>query len=200
MTLSEDKPVRSVRFGRISRISFMVAAFGFFVGTEYGWAWLITAALVSGASAFISGALEIHLRRRGEALEGIGRWHSDWGIALFPLSFTLLIAGFTLLAFGLLRVVGLDRDFINYLYRRPGLALSALGIALIGAGAAVVIGRKTWRDSRWDMVLYLPARLAGLGLLLVGLLLVVLGLVELIQPAGFDEWMRATLGPFNPLR
>lgn len=186
--------------GKISLISFMIGVLGLLLGSEYGLAWPVSLGLVSIGLALIAGAFEIVLARRGHPLSGVGRWQSGWGIALYPMSFVILITGFCLFALGLLRIVGLETAFGAYLNRRPGLAIAVVGTCLAAIGTTIMIGKTTWRDSRWDPLVYLPARAVGAALTLAGLAALALGIFELALPAVFDRWALETLDTLNPFR
>lgn len=185
--------------GKFGLITFVLGMISLLAWGEYELDWMLTTALFSGGAGLITGSVEIILTQRGQALEGIGRWQAGWGIALYPWSFVLLFAGLTLFTLGAVRVLGWNGPFSAYLSQRPGAALVVGGLVMAGSGVATVIGPDTWRQSRWDLIVRLPARLFGLLMVVAGLSAVVLGLFEAVSPVGFDHWLSTTLGPFNPL-
>ncbi len=188
----------SQRLGKFGLITFVVGAIAFLAWGEYERAWMLTLALLSGGAGLIAGSLEIVLAQRGVNLQGVGRWYEQWGSALYPWAFVFLFIGGSLAAIGAVRLVGLDAPFAAYLAHRPGSALIVAGLVMGGTGAATVIGPRSWRDSRWDLLLRLPARLFGLLLIAVGIAAFILGTFELLAPSRFDQWLNAALGPFNP--
>lgn len=187
------------RLGKFGLISFVVGILALLAWGEYEQGWMLTAALLSGGTGLVSGALEIVLTQRGQTLEGVGRWYRQWGFALYPWAFVFLFFGGMLVAFGAARLLGLEASLSSYLTRRPGSVLIAAGLVMAGSGAATVIGPRSWSESGWDLLLRLPSRFAGLLLAVMGIAALFLGLFEAIHPSGFDQWLEATLGPFNPL-
>jgi hypothetical protein len=165
---------------------------------EYEFSWLLTTALLTWGAGLITGSIEILLTQRGQQLKGIGRWEQGWGIGLYPWSFVFLFIGLSLFTLGMVHLLGWSDSFTAYLSRRPGAALIAGGLAMAGSGVAAVIGPDTWRDSRWDFIVRLPARLIAGLMVIAGLAAVMLGLFETLSPAGFDQWLAAALGPFAP--
>ncbi|TFH38025.1 MAG: hypothetical protein E4G99_00720 [Anaerolineales bacterium] len=184
--------------GKIGLVCLIIAGIALLAWGEYEHDWMLTLALITGGVGLLAGSVEILLAQRGRPLQGVGRWYEEWGIALYPWSFVFLFVGLGLFTVGLLRSLGWSASFSAYLARRPGAALIVGGLVMAGSGAATVIGPISWRDSPWDLLLRLPARLLGGLMAIAGLAAVILGLFETISPAGFDQWLAATLGPFAP--
>ena len=184
--------------GKFGLITFIIAVLALLAWGEYERDWMLTTAFITSGVGLLAGAVEIVLAQRGQPLKGVGRWYEEWGIALYPWSFVLLFIGLGLLSVGVVRALGMSASFSSYLSRRPGVALIVGGLIMASSGAATVIGPISWRDSPWDLLLRLPARLLGGLMVIVGLAAVILGLFESVSPLGFDQWLTTTLGPFAP--
>lgn len=186
------------QLGKFGLITFVVGIIALLAWGEYDRGWMLTTALLSGGAGLVAGALEIVLTQRGQALEGVGRWYEQWGFALYPWAFVFLLLGGTLLVSGIVRFLGWDAAFASYISRRPGAALFTGGLVMVASGIATVIGPYDSRDSRWDLILRLPARIFGALMATTGLAAVLLGLYEVINHQGFDQWIEMILGSLIP--
>jgi len=160
--------------------------------------WLYTTCMLAFGLGLSLSGLGALFTRRVRVLEFFREGNPDLGPAAIPWGFVTFLAGLTLLAFGLLRTAGLDGRFLAYLGRQPAPVLALAGLALAGIGSGMLLGPPDWNATVWRLLLHLPLRLVGAGLLLLGIGLLGLSMFDFVAPAAFDRWIQAVLGPFSP--
>jgi hypothetical protein len=121
--------------------------------------------------------------------------HSPTGqVALFN-GAVLMVFGVSVIAGAVLLLLRGEAGLIALLRMRPGLILVPLGAILLGKGGAQLLFVLQRGGSVRDRLLSLPPLLAGLIVGLLGLLALVMGLYETLDPSGFDRVVAANLGP-----
>jgi hypothetical protein len=121
--------------------------------------------------------------------------HSATGqVALFN-GAVLMVIGVGVMAGAVLLLLRGEAGLIALLRQRPGIILVPLGAVLLGKGCAQLLGVLQRGGSAWGRLLSLPYLLAGLIVGLLGLLALVLGLYEMLDPLGFDRMLASNLGP-----
>lgn len=116
-----------------------------------------------------------------------------------------LIVGWMAFAIGTAVIVsaylldqGLWQKTVTYLMRRPGPALAGGGLLASGAGVLLMLNPRGRRGVWWTLLVRIPKWLAGLLLVIAGLVAVGLGVWEWLAPreyARFVDEARALLDP-----
>jgi hypothetical protein len=101
-----------------------------------------------------------------------------------------LLVGAGLIAAAYLLGDGQWHTTLNYLTRRPAVALIAAGLLLIGIGALMMLNPQGRTDTAWTLLVRVPRSLAGFVLVLAGLTGIGLGVWEWLDPAAFDRFAR----------
>jgi hypothetical protein len=104
-----------------------------------------------------------------------------WGI-------TFIVMGGAIAAFGVSGFTSLaERSLAEALLEQPGIPLIGLAAILLGAGGATLLGPAHSSASRWDLLLSLPNRLAGLIGVVLGVGVMALGVVAILDPGQLEE-------------
>jgi hypothetical protein len=159
--------------------------------------WLYTACMLTFGFGLGLSGLGALSTRRVRVLEFLREGSPYLGPAALPWGFVTFLAGLTLFGFGLLRVSGLDQEFLAYLGQRPAFALALAGLALGGIGAGMLLGPPDWNATVWRALLHLPLRALGLLLILAGLACLGLAAFDAAAPGSFDAWLQSTFGPLT---
>lgn len=103
--------------------------------------------------------------------------------------FLTLAVGTLLIASAYLMEEGLWRATVNSLTRRPGLAISVGGVLAIAAGTLLMFYRG--RRGAWRTILIrIPKAFFGLVLIVAGVIAVVLGVIEWLDPQSYARVVR----------
>ncbi len=111
----------------------------------------------------------------------------------------LMVIGVGLMAGAVLLVQRGQAGLIALLRQRPGIILVPLGAVLLGKGGAQLLLVLQAGGSAWRRLLSLPYLLAGLIVGLLGLVAMVMGVYETLDPSGFDRILASNLGPLLQL-
>lgn len=111
------------------------------------------------------------------------------GIALIVFAIGLAVAGAGFL-------FGAEARLLAAVQERPGGVLLSLGCVTAAGGGSRVLGARSWRGSAGRFLAYLPNRIGGLALVIVGIGLLLIGVLEVVDPAGFDRLAAPVLAPF----
>lgn len=107
----------------------------------------------------------------------------------------LMIIGVCLMAGAVLLLLRGESGLVTLLRQRPGIVLVPLGAVLLGKGGAQLLSMLQGEVSAWQRLLSLPYLLAGLTVALLGLLALVTGLYEMLDPGGFDRMLASNVLP-----
>lgn len=108
-----------------------------------------------------------------------------------------LLIGAAVIASAYLMEAGLWRATVNYLARHPGPVLVAGGLMVTGAGVFLMFNPSGRRGVWRTLLVRIPKTVAGLILVVAGLLGVGLGLWEWFHPQAFDRLTRGALQRFD---
>ncbi len=149
-----------------------------------------------GAGVALGGLESIFTRRMSFRFSSHGGENYAGAPAVIWGLLALLIGG-AVIASAYLMEVGLWRATVNYLVRHPGPVLVAVGMLVTGAGALFMFNPGGRRGVWWTLLVRFPKTLAGLIVVLAGLLGVGLGLWEWFHPQAFDRLTRGFLQRFD---
>lgn len=119
-------------------------------------------------------------------LRGISFW--VWGVIWILGGIWAFVIGLVVL----LRKVDLAQA---YIFRRPGILILSVGIAIFGKGISNMFEHGGERSSTLDILRRLPRRIGGFMLLLLSIMLIGLGLFEIFAPVKYDIFFSAVLSP-----
>lgn len=152
----------------------------------------------AGVLCMAVGAFLVGLR------EITGRWAQDYGTprntAVFTGAAAVLIGVETLAASTAVAVggvaywMGREETLLAFVVDRPGFALLAAGLVLVGGGGARVLGAQDWKGS---FFLHLPDRIGAVILSVVGLAILSVGAFEIAAPQAFDSILDGFLAPLR---
>lgn len=154
---------------------------------------LFNAGILTLGAGFALGGMEAIVTRR------IGFWSrsigstSYRGLAAVFQGAVFLMVGASVMAYALARFLNVEEAAFSLLRNRPGIIFLGLAVVLLGLGSANVLGAMEARGSLWTVLLSLPYRLGGLVLVVLGLIAMVIGLFELFDPDGFDDFVASII-------
>jgi hypothetical protein len=128
------------------------------------------------------------------------------GLAAVPIGFALLTAGASLIALVTLYLLADPVQTLrDRMLARPSLVLVPVGLVMTATGLGFAIGfshpARTIAQRIGLTLLNMPARIAGLILLVQGAVVLAIGLLEGLSPAAFDQafqWIFDNPWPFRP--
>lgn len=130
---------------------------------------------------------------------GFGFWHHNeirvWlrGITLWMWGFIWFLGGVWALIIALVVLFGRGELAQAYIFRRPGILILSIGIAILGKGISNMFELSRAGNSTGDILRGLPRRVGGFLLFLLSISLVGLGLFEIIAPIKFDAFFSSVL-------
>ncbi len=112
----------------------------------------------------------------------------------------LLLAGAATMGAAYLIADGLWDSTLAYLKNRPAALLAASGVLLVGIGVLLILNPKGSGGVVWTALVYIPRALAGLFLVLGGILALVLGAWEFLDPRAFEDFVAKLPSPRDLMR
>ena len=141
-----------------------------------------------GAGFALGGLESLFTRRMSFRFATHGGERHDGAPALIWGAMALAI-GCALIATAYLMEEGLWHSVVHSLTRRPGLAIAAAGLLVLGAGALLMFDRG--RRGIWrTLLLRIPKGLLGFVLIAAGLTAITLGIVEWFDPQAYGRYTR----------
>lgn len=120
---------------------------------------------------------------------GVPRQYTETyqGIAAMSLGLIMVIAGLGIGAMAIAQALDREESFIELLFSRPGFVLLLIGGVMLLRGLAGVIGALEWNESALAGFGAIFQRLGGLLLASLGSAFLLLGALDVIAPAVFQQ-------------
>jgi hypothetical protein len=152
-----------------------------------------------GAGLALGGIEGVATRRMGlraaeEAYEAYA------GTPALIVGILLLLAGAATMGAAYLVADGLWSSTIAHLKNRPAALLAASAAPLIGIGVLLMLNPKGSGGALWTILVYVPRALAGLVLVLAGIVALALAAWEFLEPRAFDDFVARLPGWREVLR
>jgi hypothetical protein len=165
------------------------------LGSEFESALLINIGALALGAGLLAVGTRIFLRPELRFWNaGLSIYQRDAAMGEYAWALAAALGGYALL-FGGVRLLGWEEAAENFLRARPGAAIFAGG-ALVAAASARMVLRpftvKSWSGVA-ELILTIPMRLIGVIIGLAGLAAILLGVFEMLFPAGFDRWWAGVL-------
>jgi hypothetical protein len=117
-----------------------------------------------------------------------------------------VVLGIAVFASGVSVLLGQQKSMLDWIIVHPGIGLVGLGLALMAYGSHTLLGAEEERSSALSLLGSLPGRIFAFFLILIGLALAVVGMVEILFPAIFQNgiivvqaWLRNLKCQINPI-
>jgi hypothetical protein len=187
---------------KFARLDWLLAIGGLLVmagGNRLGNAVLTYAGVfLLGGGLTLAGLMGVLTGRRPFSQQSAADQSPTGQVALFN-GGVLMVIGVGVMAGAVLLLLRGEAGLVTLLRHRPGIILVPLGVVLLGKGGAQMLLVLQGGGSAWQRLLSLPYLLAGLIVGLLGLLALVAGLYEMLDPGGFDRILASNLGPMLQL-
>lgn len=167
------------------------AAALFALGEQYPESPLLTIGVgLLGLGAIISGADSIITREAIFQYEETTTTDTYTGFSAVVWGVCFVLIGLTIFGAGIVHGAGIDKPVLAFIGQHPGLALVYGSIIAFTFAIPGIIGSHEQRQSRLALLASMPGRFFWLLIVVVAIAALLLGVLDLIAPAGFDQLMQ----------